>query len=141
MLLINEDWMVGNQFKVNKYKIHIKMFPYKRKFIGTFAFYSFEPEFRMIFPHSSGFKRTMNRADNNFPIFEPWRREDHSKCQFKGIKRKVSNIFSFVGNHLFIYPWDDCLRFNHHFYIYHARMSALIDISHQFGVPLRSRKK
>ena len=38
--------------------------------------------------------------------FESWRRsEDPPKGRFKSIKIKVANKSTFIGNHLFIYPW------------------------------------
>ena len=132
-------------------RINKKMITNKWEFIGTFSFYTFEPTFRMIFPPFSEFKRSMKKAYHNFPSFEPWRwREDHPKCRFKCIKRKGFIIFSFVENYLFIYPWISfhpiltsisiflvCLQektLKLLLIFFHARISALIDISLQFGV-------
>ena len=109
-----------------------------KRFIGTFGCYTFAPTFRMMFLHSSGFKRSIKEVGDNYRSFEPWRwREVNPKCWLKSIKREGFDIFSF-------YLFFD--RFNPQFYLqektsnklilifFHARMSALIDISHQFGV-------
>ena len=92
------------------------MIPNKRKYIGTFSFYTFESTFQMNFLPSSRFKwRKIITYFLHWP-FNHWRRrEDHPKCPFIRIKSQRSSKYSFVSNHLYIYIYIslDCLPFNH----------------------------